>query len=145
MSIYLRDVITAKSVQIVMKRLYRHGINIQSYCREFSDEPFGSNPYGFNFFCLHGPTLVNVLKQNRGFGKANAVFDLKWNCDVFREVSGPDSLHIIINRNPAKRSVIHLDSISIVEGRDSAGQIIYAEDLALQMRHLRVDLLHKAN
>jgi hypothetical protein len=102
-----------------------------------------STPMGFKFTCSQTDTLARALRFSPRFALATAFFDVRPDAVIFREVSQPDSLHFRLPKDPAAECSVHLDSVSIVEGRDAAGQVIYASDLEVLERHLRIDKQHR--
>ncbi|MEO7923036.1 MAG: hypothetical protein ABIR30_05110 [Chitinophagaceae bacterium] len=132
-----------KHVQEILTRLGQYSINLRNYGITIQ-ETWDINPKGFHFTCDNTKDFLNALFFNPRFAFATAFFDFKKGCKVFREVSQPDSLHLVINEIPKGQCIIHLDSISITSGRDSVtGNAIYDEDLSVLIRHLKVDRLHK--
>jgi hypothetical protein len=61
----------------------------------------------------------------------------------FREVSDNGSLHVIIPTRLSEPCIVHLDSVSVVAGRDRNGNVILKNSDAIQ-RHLAVDWELKA-
>jgi hypothetical protein len=104
-----------------------------------------SNPKGFHFKCTHLEFFKSSIAQSQNFAREHWLFE-KFegikppNC-AFREVGNQGSLHIIFRFD--QPSIIHLDSIAIVEARDRVtGQAIYVEDIGLMIEHRRVDMKH---
>jgi hypothetical protein len=103
---------------------------------------FGQNcPDGFQFQPANADRLIELFRRSPRFGVATGV-DMRPHAVVFREVHQPDSLHLRLDRFGGK-SEMHLDKVSIAEGRDSAGQVIYVEDLARGIQHVCTDLIHR--
>jgi hypothetical protein len=132
------------AARMISDRIFRHsGIRIDPFISRIHDSYYHQNcPDGFHCSCTDVGNLLGLLKGSPRFGLATMIFDMKPNAVVFREISQPDSLHLRLHRFDGV-SEMHLDTVSIVEGRDSAGQVIYVEDLSRDIEHLGVDKLHR--
>ena len=142
------------TVVTIKNRMKRRGVDLDRYIGDITNT-WNKIPGGFGFTCKDKNTymaLMNVLVQNPGFGSDSMVGGSQHHGVSFREISQPDSLHIILSNRPdpsmSKPSdrlratcSIHLDSVSVVTGKDAkTSQVIYDSGKVLQ--HLATDLLH---
>ena len=129
------------TVDRIKARLRSHKIALDQFIQ--IQDHWDSNPIGFHFSCSNYFGLRAVLERAVGFGRATAFFEsIPRGGVAFREVSMPDSLHIALSPAPSASSMIHLDSVSIVEGRGPSGEAIYVANLERLSKHLATDLLH---
>ena len=84
---------------------------------------------------------MHALVQNLNFGSDSMIGGSQHHGASFREVSQPDSLHIVLSTRPDPTSKlpirptcsVHLDSVSPVAGRDpTTRKIIYDHGKVLQ-------------
>ena len=131
------------AAQMIRNRILRGaGIAIDSFVEHVMLSYFRQNcPDGFQFQPTNGDGLIELFRKSSRFAVATG-FDMRPHAVIFREVHQPDSLHLRLDRFGGK-SEMHLDKVSIVEGRDSAGQVIYVEDLARGIQHVCTDLIHR--
>jgi len=118
------------------------GIGMDTYIETAIIDSWESNPPGFKFRCRDFNGFVRALYYNQNFARATALFDQIPDGIAYREVQKTDSLHVILRRAHNAECNIHIDSISIVEGRDSQGQAIYVEVMAVLFHHLLKDKAH---
>ena len=116
-------------------------IKIQNFVSSIIGRPWKVIPIGFKFFCKDADGLARALHFSPRFALATARFDQVVNGIVFREVSRPNSLHFTLYADPKAECVVHLDSVSIVVGRDPLGHAMYVTDISVLLRHLAVDRL----
>ncbi len=133
-------------------RMKRLGIPLENFVKlQGSDDvmdSWSSNPKGFHFKCRELQSFRDHVANNRNFAREGWLFELFEkltfpNC-AFREVGNHGgSLHIVFRFN--QPSVIHLDSVPIVQARDGkTGKAIYVDDVAMLIEHRRVDEKHKS-
>ena len=106
-----------------------------------------SNPTGFHFTYLDAAR--RAVEANFHFAREHALFErvegiVAPDC-AFREAGHDESVHFIFRMRGNAPCVVHVDSISIVEARDSrTGRAIYRDDLGTLIEHVRVDLDHRS-
>jgi hypothetical protein len=137
---------------MIKNRMKQRGVDLDRYIGQVIN-PWDSTPPGFGFTCRDRAAylaLMQALVQSPNFGSDSMIGGSQHYGASFREVSQPDSLHIILSSRPdptlSKPSdpvratcSIHLDSVSPVAGRDPATkQIIY--DTGKVLQHLATDL-----
>ena len=98
-------------------------------------------PDGFQFTARDVERLIALFRGNTQFGLTTGL-DQRPNATCFRERNKPDSLHIRLHRYGGG-SEMHIDKVSIVEGIDNVGHVVYADDLAVGIQHFRCDVLHR--
>jgi hypothetical protein len=100
---------------------------------------------GFGFVHKEYDRLLVALVMSSNFG-SDTTFGGKLHSGLsFREITTPDSLHITLSERPDPKThdtcSIHLDSVSIVAGRDPNSRTVnYNYGKGLQ--HLATDYLH---
>jgi hypothetical protein len=144
----------AHTVVLIKNRMKRQGIDLDRYIGRITSR-WDTTPCGFGFTCKDRATymaLMQGLIDNPNFGSDSMIGGSQHKGASFREVSQPDSLHIILSSRPdpsmSKPSdpvratcSVHLDSVSVVAGRDpKTRQVIYDPGKVLQ--HLATDLKH---
>ena len=135
-----------KTVVSIKRRMRNRGIDLDQYIGRITNK-WDSTPAGFKFTCKNNACYKSLMKAmvlNVNFGCDNMIGSSQHQGSSFREVSNTDSLHIIISTRSDKEGAtcsIHLDSVSVVTGRDSkTRQVIYNPGKVLQ--HIATDLLH---
>lgn len=143
-----------RTVISIKNRMKKLGVDLDRYIGQITNK-WDTTPRGFGFTCKDKnayTALMGALIQNLHFGSDNMIGGSQHHGASFREVSEPDSLHIILSTRPdpsmSKPSdrlratcSIHLDSVSVITGRDpTTKQVIYDPGKVLQ--HLATDLLH---
>jgi hypothetical protein len=138
-----------RTVALIKNRMKGLGIDLDKYIGEIGDK-WSDTPSGFSFTCKDKAAyiaLMTAVVQNLRFGTDNMVGGSQHQGVSFREVNQPDSLHIVLStrpdpKDPVKATCsIHLDSVSVVLGRDSTtGQVNY--DVGKVFQHLATDLKH---
>ena len=135
-----------RTVVSIKNRMKRLGVDLDRYIGRIAKK-WDSTPKGFGFTCKDKAAysaLMTALIQNPYFGSDNMIGSSRHYGASFREVSQPDSLHIILSTRvdwDGATCGIHLDSVSVVTGMDSTtGRVIYDPGKVLQ--HLATDLLH---
>ena len=140
-----------RTVILIKNRMKALGVNLDRYIGHITNT-WAQTPIGFAFTCKDKSacsTLMNTLVQNLQFGSDTMLGSSQHQGASFREVNQFDSLHIVLvsRPEPSKSNAsefvagpcsIHLDSVSPVAGRDSAGRIIYDHGKVLQ--HIATDL-----
>lgn len=101
---------------------------------------------GFDFICPDCKGLMQALILSQHFGCDSAIGGSMHKGVSFREVSQPDSLHIVIyEKHPGAKgdnASIHLDSFSPVAGRDDKTKgLVY--DYGKVLQHVVTDAKHK--
>lgn len=131
------------AARMIRERILRNArLSIDRFVAEIPLSYFHQNcPDGFQFIPRDSDLLIELLRASPRFAVATG-FDMRPHAVVFREVSQPDALHLRIDRYGGK-SEMHLDKVSIVAGRDSAGQVIYVDDVAIGFEHVSTDLIHR--
>ena len=134
-------------VNRIVGRLEGRGIPdiLQQFGASSVVKTWGVNPTGFEFTCNNRKALIEAFESNPGFGRSPGP---RWMERVnhkvqFREVSDNWSLHVIIPTNPRDPCIVHLDSVSVVAGRDRHGNVTLKNADAIQ-RHLAIDSELKA-
>ena len=135
-----------KTVVSIKNRMKQLGVDLDKYVDRITNK-WDSTPAGFGFTCKDNNAytrLRNALIQNSHFGGDSMIGGSQHHGISFREVNKFDSLHVILSTKADRIGAtcsIHLDSVSVVTGRDSKnGQVIYDPGKVLQ--HLATDLLH---
>lgn len=142
-----------RTVVLIKNRMKRLGIDMDCYIGQITNK-WNDTPSGFGFTCKDKAAytaLMDALVQNPNIASDSMKGGSEHKGASFREASQPDSLHIILSTRPdpdmSKPSdrvratcSIHLDTVSVVKGRDSNGLAIY--DLGKVLQHRATDLKH---
>lgn len=138
-----------RTVVLIKNRIKGQGIDLDRYIGQIG-RPWQDTPCGFPFTCKDKATyaaLMNALILSPNFGSDSMIGGSQHKGVSFREVSQPDSLHIILSSRPDPNDSIkatcsiHLDSVSVVAGKDpKTRQVNY--DLGKVLQHLATDLKH---
>lgn len=127
-------------VSRIVGRLEGRGIPdiLQHYDASVIGYPWGENPIGFKFTCNNRRGLIKDLSSNLGFAESPGWIERMFRDVEFREVSDNGSLHVVFPNNSREPCVVHLDSVSVVAGRDEKGKVIFKNADTIQ-RHLALD------
>jgi hypothetical protein len=140
-----------RTVVMIKGRMKRLGLDLDRYIGQITNT-WSQIPPGFAFTCKDRTAylaLMQALVQNVNFGSDSLLGGSQHHGASFREVSQPDSLHIVLSTRPDANSKlpvrptcsVHLDSVSPVAGRDPiTRQIVYDHGKVLQ--HIATDLKH---
>jgi hypothetical protein len=142
-----------RTVVVIKSRMQRLGVDLDRYIGEITNK-WDVVPSGFGFTCKNKSAymdLMDDLVQNQRIASDSMMGGSQHQGASFREAGQPDSLHIILSTRPdpsmskptdriRATCSIHLDSVSVVKGRDSNGHAIY--DYGKVLQHVATDLKH---
>ena len=127
-------------VSRILGRLEGRGIPdiLQHYGAAVIGYPWDENPIGFKFTCNNRRGLIKALALNPGFAESPEWIERMFRDVEYREVSDNGSLHVVFPNNSREPCVVHLDSVSVVAGRDENGKVIFKNADTIQ-RHIALD------
>jgi hypothetical protein len=127
-------------VQLIQSRLIHLGLILTPFLDEVTRVYPPNGPIGFDFKCEDISGLFAAVKYNPHFGYDNprniaghVATELAHGIS-FREDNQQDSLHFEIAKDICN---VHIDSISVVAGKDESGDIIY--NTANLLQHISSD------
>jgi len=136
----------SSTVKGIKARMRSRGIDLDQYIERVTNS-WDSTPCGFGFTCTdkaHWHSLLDALTRSSNFGVDTGLGASQHPGVSFREVSTPDSAHITMTIRPDPKTgatcSIHVDSVSVVRGRDQGGKALY--DCGRALQHVFSDLLH---
>src|SRR3990172_5617284 len=138
---------SAATVENIKYRMKTLGIDMDAYIGSITDH-WDSTPQGFKFTCKDRKGLMMALIQNAQFAADTSLGGKMHQGVSWREVSKSNSLHIIVRKGHATKGqsavdtgTIHLDSVSVVAGRNPQTRgCLY--DYGAVLQHVATDLKH---